>query len=69
MPIIQSIETARAERIGAEGVTAAAFDDALARSAEALDWLRARQPTALSRCCACRRRAMTWRRSAMPRIA
>src|SRR5215475_41559 len=42
MPFIQSIDTARAERIGAEGVTAAAFDDALARSTEALDWLRAR---------------------------
>src|SRR5215831_12208405 len=42
MAFIQSIETARAERIGAEGVTAAALDDALARSAEALDWLRER---------------------------
>src|SRR5882757_7908631 len=42
MPFIQSIESARAERIGTDGVTTAAFDDALARSAEALDWLRAR---------------------------
>jgi glucose-6-phosphate isomerase len=42
MPFIQSIETARAERIGAEGVEAATFDDALRRSGEALDWLRAR---------------------------
>jgi glucose-6-phosphate isomerase len=42
MPFMQSIETARAERIGAEGVATAAFDDALARSAAALDWLRAR---------------------------
>ena len=42
MAFVQSIETARAERIGAEGVTAAASDDALGRSAEALDWLRAR---------------------------
>jgi glucose-6-phosphate isomerase len=42
MPFIQSIETARAERIGGDGVAAAAFDDALKRSVEALDWLRAR---------------------------
>jgi glucose-6-phosphate isomerase len=42
MPFVQSIESARAERIGTDGVTAVAFDDALARSAEALDWLRAR---------------------------
>jgi glucose-6-phosphate isomerase len=42
MSFTQSIETARAERIGAEGVAAAAFEDALARSNEALDWLRAR---------------------------
>jgi glucose-6-phosphate isomerase len=42
MPFAQSIETARAERIGGEGVAAAAFDDALARSGAALDWLRAR---------------------------
>jgi glucose-6-phosphate isomerase len=42
MPVRQSIDSARAERIGAHGVTAAAFDDALARSAAALDWIRAR---------------------------
>jgi glucose-6-phosphate isomerase len=42
MPFDQSIESARAERIGPDGVTAAAFDDALARAGEALDWLRAR---------------------------
>jgi glucose-6-phosphate isomerase len=42
MPLVQSIDTARAERIGGEGVTAAAFADALARTADALDWLRAR---------------------------
>ena len=42
MSFTQSFEPARAERIGAEGVAAAAFDDALKRSNEALDWLRAR---------------------------
>jgi glucose-6-phosphate isomerase len=42
MPLIQSIETARAEHIGAEGVTAATFDNVLGRSVEALDWLRSR---------------------------
>jgi glucose-6-phosphate isomerase len=42
MAFAQSIETARAERIGGEGVAAAAFDDALTRSGAALDWLRAR---------------------------
>ena len=42
MPLIQSIETAREARIGAEGVATAALNDALARSGEALDWLRAR---------------------------
>jgi glucose-6-phosphate isomerase len=42
MPILQSIENARAERIGAEGVSASAFADALKRAEEALDWLRAR---------------------------
>ena len=36
MPFIHSIEQARAERIG----VAAAADDALARTGEALDWLR-----------------------------
>jgi hypothetical protein len=33
MPFIQSIETARAERIGAEGIAAATLDDALRRGA------------------------------------
>ena len=42
MPLRQSIDNAREEKIGKEGVSAAAFDDALRRSAEALDWLRAR---------------------------
>jgi glucose-6-phosphate isomerase len=42
MGLLQSIETARAERIGAEGVAAGALDAALARTGAALDWLRAR---------------------------
>src|SRR4029450_8472108 len=42
MALTQAIETARAERIGAEGVSAAAFDAALARTGAALDWLKAR---------------------------
>jgi glucose-6-phosphate isomerase len=42
MPFIQSIENARAERIGHDGVAAAAFDAALARTQGALEWLRAR---------------------------
>ena len=42
MPLVQSIENARAERVGTAGVAAADFDDALARTAEALAWLRAR---------------------------
>jgi glucose-6-phosphate isomerase len=42
MTLQQSIEMAKAERIGAEGVTAAAFAAALERSEEALDWVRAR---------------------------
>ncbi len=42
MPLLQSIDTALAERIGAEGVAKLALDDTIARSAEALDWLRAR---------------------------
>src|SRR5215831_404207 len=46
MPFVQSIESARAERIGTDGVAAAALDDALARSGEALDWLRARHADA-----------------------
>jgi glucose-6-phosphate isomerase len=42
MPLLQSIDYARAERIGAEGVAAGAFADALKRSEDALNWLRAR---------------------------
>jgi hypothetical protein len=42
MAFIQSIETARADRVGAEGVAAAAFDDAPARSGAAPDWQRTR---------------------------
>ena len=42
MAIRQSIENARAERIGTEGVSASAFADAVARSGEALKNLRAR---------------------------
>jgi glucose-6-phosphate isomerase len=42
MPFQQSIEHARAERIGREGVTAADLDAALARTGAALEWLRQR---------------------------
>jgi glucose-6-phosphate isomerase len=42
MPILQSIESARAERIGSHGVTAGAFQDALARTGEALATIRTR---------------------------
>ena len=42
MSLHQSIENARAERIGPDGVAAADFADTLARTREALDWLRAR---------------------------
>ena len=42
MPLVQSIETARAERIGSEGVAAGDLADALTRSARALDSLRTR---------------------------
>ncbi|MEA2989705.1 MAG: glucose-6-phosphate isomerase [Alphaproteobacteria bacterium] len=42
MPFIQSIENARAERIGIAGAPSAEFDDALGRTGAALDWLRAR---------------------------
>jgi glucose-6-phosphate isomerase len=42
MSLIQSIEFARAERVGRHGVSAAALREALARSAEAVSWLRAR---------------------------
>lgn len=40
MPLQQSIENAREEKIGAEGVSASALNDALKRSADALAWLR-----------------------------
>jgi glucose-6-phosphate isomerase len=42
MPFVQSIDTAREERIGPEGVSAAAFDAMLQRTGPALDWLRQR---------------------------
>jgi glucose-6-phosphate isomerase len=42
MALLQSIENARAERIGREGVASTAFADALARTGEALKNLRAR---------------------------
>jgi glucose-6-phosphate isomerase len=42
MPFVQSIEGAREERIGREGVSARTFDATLARTREALAWLRAR---------------------------
>jgi glucose-6-phosphate isomerase len=42
MPMRQSIDSARAERIGAHGVEAAALNETLARCAAALDWIRAR---------------------------
>lgn len=41
MSLVQSIETARAERIGAEGVAGAEFADALKRTDRALESLRA----------------------------
>src|SRR6185369_13960017 len=40
IPFVQSIENARAERIGRHGVAAAAFSDALARTGDALIALR-----------------------------
>ncbi|MBX6426756.1 MAG: glucose-6-phosphate isomerase [Variibacter sp.] len=42
MPLVQSIDLARADRIGGEGIAAAALEDALARTRDALAWLRAR---------------------------
>ena len=41
MPIVQSIENARAERV-ADGIGSSELSDALARSQQALNWLRAR---------------------------
>ena len=42
MPLVQSIDGARAERIGTHGLDKKAFDDALGRCAGALAWLKAR---------------------------
>ncbi len=42
MPLIQSIDLARSERIGANGISTGTLNDALARTSPALDWLRAR---------------------------
>jgi len=42
MSLLQSIDNARAERVGAGGVSQAALSDHLKRSEEALVWLRAR---------------------------
>jgi glucose-6-phosphate isomerase len=42
MPFVQSIENARAERVGPEGVPADALGSVLKRADAALDWLRAR---------------------------
>src|SRR5258708_14464118 len=40
--ILQSIDDAREERVGRDGVAAAAYADALAHCADALVWIRAR---------------------------
>ena len=42
MPLVQSIDNAREDRVGRDGISAAALRDTLARSSEALAWLRAR---------------------------
>src|SRR5258708_25499285 len=42
MPFSWSIEHARAERIGADGVAATDLTDTIGRASEALAWLRAR---------------------------
>jgi glucose-6-phosphate isomerase len=42
MPLVQSIDGAREERVGAHGVDKKAYDAALARASGALDWLKAR---------------------------
>ncbi len=42
MPFLQSIDLAREDRIGREGISQAALQDALKRAGPALDWLRAR---------------------------
>jgi glucose-6-phosphate isomerase len=42
MPILQSIELARAESVGSHGVAKDAFEQTLGRTGEALSWLRER---------------------------
>ena len=42
MPFVQSIDSAREERIGSHGVAAKTFAETLERTAEALAWLKAR---------------------------
>jgi glucose-6-phosphate isomerase len=42
MPLVQSIDDARQERIGSHGVSPAAFEQALQQTSEALAWLKAR---------------------------
>ena len=42
MPLLHSIDYARSERIGGEGVVASALSDMLARAGEAIGWVRAR---------------------------
>src|SRR5215467_5951970 len=42
MGLVQSIDSGREERIGVQGVSAAALKAALRRTEDALDWLRAR---------------------------
>ena len=42
MPFVQSIDNAREDRVGRDGISAAALRDGLARSGEELAWLRAR---------------------------
>ena len=37
MAVLQSVDDAREERVGRDGVTAAAYADALARSADGID--------------------------------
>jgi glucose-6-phosphate isomerase len=42
MPFVQSVDNAREDRVGRNGVSAPALRDALAKSGDALAWLRAR---------------------------
>jgi len=42
MPLLHSIDYARSERIGGEGVVASALSDMLARAGETIGWVRAR---------------------------